>query len=57
MKSMLPAIMRTDLIDFAKAYPEQTKELQEFVAKMLELGPYTEATEDEIEELDILIDG
>ncbi len=50
-------ITRTFLIQIAEASSVATsKEIKMFIAKLIESGQYTEATEDEIEELDNIMD-
>ena len=50
-------ITRTFLIEVAKASAVSgTEEIKSFVAKLIAAGQYTEATEDEIEELDTILE-
>ena len=49
----LQAITRTDLIKIAQTSEiASTQQVKEFIGDLISRGQYTEATEDEIEELD-----
>jgi len=51
----LAALTRKELIKIAETSEvANTKKVQEFIAKLIRRGQYTEATEDEIEEYDTL---
>ena len=53
----IPKMSRADLIKIAKASPcEMTPKMKIFLFGLESLGQYTEATEDEMEEFDELLD-
>ncbi len=54
---VMQELTRTDLIGIASACnAKESYEVIEFIEKLINAGQYTEATEDEIEELDVILD-